>query len=325
MQIVDNHGRKINYLRLSVTDRCNLRCDYCMPEHGVAKLAHHDVLSYEQLHSVAEQAVAVGIEKIRITGGEPLIRKGIVDFLRRLAAIPGLNQLVLTTNGVLLERLALPLRQAGVQRLNISLDSLRPEVFARISRGGDLARVLTGIAAAEDAGFPIKVNMVVMRGVNDTELIDFARLTMEKPYAVRFIEYMPVIKAPGWQSLVVSGEEILGRLAEHFFLTPIVSGETSGPAREYRINGSSGSVGVITPLSGHFCDNCNRIRITASGMVRSCLFSAEEFDLKPVLRSGSKRTLRAVMRDVILAKPACHGLTQTSSAHVPFTMAKIGG
>lgn len=325
MRLVDNCGRKINYLRLSVTDRCNMRCSYCMPETGVPKINHQDVLSYEHLLSLSRQAVAMGIEKIRITGGEPLVRKGLVEFLAELSRVPGLQQLVLTTNGMLLDRMAVDLKRAGVQRLNISLDSLRPEVFARITRRGDLSRVIKGIAAAEKAGFPIKVNMVVMRGVNDTELIDFASLTLEKPYAVRFIEYMPVIKDEGWQSHVLSGAEIIHRLEDHFAFTPVVTGGSAGPAREYKINGSCGTIGVITPLSGHFCLDCNRIRITASGKVRNCLFSDREYDLKPVLSSGDPAAIQAVLRDQVMAKPASHDLTPTSSSHSPFTMAQIGG
>ena len=180
MVLIDSYGRKINYLRLSVTDRCNLRCIYCMPAEGVRKLGHQDILSYEELMLLAETAVGIGIEKIRVTGGEPLVRNGILDFLGKLSAIPQLRQLVLTTNGMLLPEMAKGLRKAGVQRLNISLDSLRPETFARITRCGDLGRVLAGIQIAEEAGFPIKLNVVVMRGMNDDEVVDFAGLTLDK-------------------------------------------------------------------------------------------------------------------------------------------------
>lgn len=325
MQIVDHFGRKINYLRLSVTDRCNLRCDYCMPEKGVAKLQHRDVLTYEQLYTLAEQSVALGIEKIRITGGEPLVRKEIVPFLETLAKISGLKQLVLTTNGVLLKHMAGDLKKAGVQRLNISLDSLKPDIFKRITRRGDLSKVLEGISVAEAVGFPIKLNMVVMRGINDDEIFDFAKLTLDKPLAVRFIEYMPVIKSCDWQKLVVPGDEILNQLAQRFPFAPIVKGEACGPAREYKIKGSAGSVGVITPLSGHFCGDCNRIRITCEGMMRTCLFSDQEVDLKPVLTTGRDADVQELMRSVIKSKPACHGMTETTSSHSPFTMAQIGG
>lgn len=325
MKLIDNQGRRINYLRLSVTDLCNMRCSYCMPESGVAKLNHRDVLSYEQLLTLAHHVINMGIEKVRITGGEPLVRKGIVEFLGALAKTPGLRQLVLTTNGLLLEQMAADLRRAGVQRLNISLDSLRPEVFARITRRGELKQVLAGIAAAEKVGFPIKINMVVMRGINDSELTDFAAISLEKSYAVRFIEYMPVIKDDNWQSLVLPGEEILNRLSKHYSFTQIIRGELSGPAREFKIAGARGTIGVITPLSGHFCHECNRIRVSASGKVRSCLFAEEEFDLKPVLATGDPAAIQGVLRDLIRLKPASHGMTQTSSSHAPFAMSQIGG
>lgn len=325
MQMFDSYGRKINYLRLSVTDLCNLRCRYCMPPSGIPKLEHNDVLSYEQLLSIAEQTVVLGVEKIRVTGGEPLVRKGLIGFLKRLSRIPGLKQLVLTTNGVLLENMVADLKKAGVQRLNVSLDSMQAEVFSKITRSDDLPRVLDGIAAAEEAGLPLKVNMVVMRGINDTELLDFAEMTFEKPYSVRFIEYMPVIKEPGWQSLVVPGDEILRRLVDRYTLNPVLRGETAGPAREYKLKGAIGTVGVITPLSGHFCDDCNRVRITAAGQVRNCLFSNGELDLKPVLARGSAAELQAVLQQVIKSKPAGHALTETSAAHSPFNMAQVGG
>lgn len=325
MQLKDNYGRKINYLRLSVTDRCNMRCRYCMPESGVYKLDHQQVLSYEQLYLLAESAVALGIEKIRVTGGEPLVRKGIIDFLGRLAQIQGLNQLVLTTNGLQLVEMAPALRQAGVQRLNISLDSLRPEVFAKVTRRDELSKVLAGIAAAEQVGLPIKINMVVMRGVNDAELVDFAAMTLEKNCSVRFIEYMPAIKEDGWQSLFVPGEEILARIADQFSFTPVVRGELAGPAREYKIAGAQGTVGVITALSGHFCQDCNRIRITASGKVRTCLFADDEYDLSELLAGGDAVAIQTALRRLIQAKPARHGMNEKAAGHTAFTMARIGG
>jgi len=325
MQLIDTFGRKINYLRLSVTDRCNMRCSYCMPESGVEKLGHEAILSYEELFLVAQSAVSLGIEKIRVTGGEPLVRKGIVDFLARLAQIPGLKQLVLTTNGLQLQELAVSLKQVGVQRLNISLDSLRPEVFAKITRRDELEGVLAGIEAAERQDLPIKINMVVMRGINDEEIIDFARITREKNCSIRFIEYMPVIKDVNWQDLVVPGAEILERIAKHFDYTPVVKGELSGPAREYRIAGAKGTIGVITALSGHFCQDCNRLRITASGKVKNCLFADNEFDLSTLLASGDPDAIRTALRALVEKKPAMHGLTESTAGHQAFTMARIGG
>ncbi|MCM2358099.1 MAG: GTP 3',8-cyclase MoaA [Geobacteraceae bacterium] len=326
MELTDSFGRRINYLRLSVTDRCNLRCRYCMPEEGVPFLPHGAILSYEELFLIARTAVSLGIEKIRVTGGEPLVRKGIVPFLARLAKLPGLRHLALTTNGLLLEEMAQGLRAAGVQRLNISLDSLQPDTFAAITRGGEVSRVMAGIAAAERAGFPpVKINMVVMRGVNDQEIIDFAALTLEKPYAVRFIEYMPTAGEPGWQELTVPGREILERIARVYPLCPVDKGESAGPAKDFRIEGAAGTLGFITPVFGHFCGDCNRIRVTATGMARGCLFSDEELDLKPFLRGGDEAGLEQALRRVVSIKQDRHRLSGEEAGHKPFDMSKVGG
>jgi cyclic pyranopterin phosphate synthase len=295
-----------------------------MPAEGIPKLSHHDILSFEDLHRIACQAVSLGLEKIRVTGGEPLARKGVVGFLERLAAISGLKELVLTTNGVALREFALQLRRAGVQRLNVSLDSLRAETFATITRGGDLKQALDGIAAAEEAGFPpVKINMVVMRGINDDEVLDFAALTLRKAYTVRFIEYMPATLEPGWKSLCVTGREILERIGSRY---PILAlGETAnGPAANFRIEGAPGTLGFITPISNHFCGRCNRIRITASGLAKGCLFGATAVDLKPYL-AGSDDALREILRQIATRKPARHELNNPELAHTPFTMAQIGG
>jgi cyclic pyranopterin phosphate synthase len=324
--MIDAYGRKINYLRLSVTDRCNLRCRYCMPADGIPLLPHGEILRYEELFLVARTAVSLGIEKIRVTGGEPLVRNGILGFLSRLAGIPGLRQLVLTTNGLLLEEMAEPLKRAGVQRLNISVDSLDPGNFLRITRRGDMARVLAGIAAAERAGFPIKLNVVVMRGTNDHEVVDFAALTLDKPYAVRFIEFMPSGAEEGeWRSLVVPGREILDRIAKRFPFDEVGRGELAGPARDYRIRGAAGTIGMITPVTGHFCDGCNRIRVTASGMARGCLFSREETDLKPILRGNDPSDLEKVLLRIVGAKPGKHRLCEEPSGPPPLDMSRVGG
>jgi len=323
--MIDTYGRKINYLRLSVTDRCNLRCRYCMPEDGIPLLPQGGILTYEELFLVARTAVSLGIEKIRVTGGEPLIRKGILDFLSRLAGIPGLRQLVLTTNGLLLNEMAGPLKAAGIQRLNISIDSLVPENFRRITRGGDVSRVLSGIAAAEAAGFPIKLNMVVMRGVNDHEVVDFAALTLDKPYAVRFIEFMPSGADADWQSRVVPGREILDRISKRFGFAEIGRGELAGPAKDYRIRGAAGTIGVITPVTGHFCDGCNRIRVTASGMARGCLFSETETDLKPILRGNDPSELEKILLRIVGTKPGKHRLCEEPAGPSPLGMSRVGG
>ena len=325
MELIDSYGRKISYLRLSVTDRCNMRCSYCMPAEGITKLHRKDILCYDELFRIAHEAVALGIEKIRVTGGEPLVRNGIAAFLARLAGIPGLRQLVLTTNGLRLAGMAEELRSAGVQRLNISLDSLQPDTFSRITRGGELSRVMAGIAAAEHSGFPIKINMVVMRGVNDNEVIDFASLAIHRPYTVRFIEYMPVIKENNWRSLTVPGSEILARIGERFAYRPLDLKELAGPAREYRIEGGVGTIGVITPISGHFCEGCNRIRVTSTGIARGCLFSNAETDLKPYVRTYDIHGLREALLQIVTSKPDRHQLSARQADHSPFPMARVGG
>jgi cyclic pyranopterin phosphate synthase len=325
MELTDSFGRKINYLRLSVTDRCNMRCLYCMPAEGVNQLRHGDILSYEELLLIAEAAVANGIEKIRLTGGEPLVRKGILSFLEKLSAIPGLQQLVLTTNALNLAELASELRAAGVQRLNISLDSLRPHTFAAITRGADLGRVLAGIEAAEAAGFRVKLNMVVMRGVNDQEILDFVALTTRRRITVRFIEYMPAIREVGWEKKVLPGSDVLQQIAGSYEYGQEPRDGLSGPASVYRVTGAPGEFGIITPVSGHFCNECNRIRVTSSGRVRGCLFSDDSLDLRPLLASGDRAALEAALRAVVTGKPRNHSLTATETNYTPFAMSAIGG
>lgn len=325
MELTDSFGRKINYLRLSVTDRCNMRCVYCMPAEGVSLMKHGDILSYEELLLIAEAAVANGIEKIRITGGEPLVRKGVLHFLEKLATTPGLKQLVLTTNALNLEEMAVDLRSAGVQRLNISLDSLHPETFAAITRGADLGRVLAGIDAAEKAGFRVKLNMVAMRGVNDMEILDFVGLTLKRGITVRFIEYMPAIREDGWESRVYPGSEILQQVASRYEFAVQPREGLAGPASSYKINGAAGSFGIITPVTGHFCAECNRIRVTSSGKVRSCLFSDDSLDLRPLLAKGDRAGVEAALRAVVTCKPRNHSLSEADSGYTPFAMAAIGG
>jgi cyclic pyranopterin phosphate synthase len=325
MALLDSVGRRINYLRLSVTDRCNLRCVYCMPAEGVPKLCHGDVLSYEDMYRVVGESVALGVEKVRVTGGEPLIRRGLVGFVERLASIAGLKEIVLTTNGMLLTEFATPLLQAGLHRLNISLDSLKPETFATITRGGDLQKVLNGLAAAEAAGFPpVKINMVVMRGVNDGEVLNFAELSLHKPYTVRFIEYMPTVKNADWKSLCVSGCEILERIGQRHALAAVPRPEMAGPAKNYRISGAAGTIGIITPMSDHFCESCNRVRITASGFATGCLFGGGGIDLKPFLKREHNLQLRNTLRQIIVEKPIRHRLNDEPG--LAWTaMSQIGG
>lgn len=326
MELTDSHGRTINYLRLSVTDRCNMRCFYCMPKEGIVSKGHDAVLSYEELLLIAETAIGLGIEKIRITGGEPLVRAGIVDFLERLGRLPGLRHLALTTNGLLLAKMATDLYKVGVQRLNVSLDSLNPQIFSDITRGGDLKRVLAGLDAAEKAGFPPpKINCVIMRGVNDSEILDFAGMTLSRGNSIRFIEYMPAVKEEGWQRYCISGEEILERITANYSLEPVDKGAFAGPSRDFRIPGAAGSIGIITAVSGHFCSECNRIRVTSTGQAKGCLFSDERTDLVPYLRPPDRERLAEVLRGIVSGKPERHGISQDGYAHKNFTMSQVGG
>ncbi|HEU0265779.1 MAG TPA: GTP 3',8-cyclase MoaA [Geobacterales bacterium] len=324
MELVDSFGRTINYLRLSVTDRCNLRCLYCMPPQGVVPCGHDEILSYEELEATACAAVALGVRKIRVTGGEPLVRRGIIPFLSRLAAIPHLEHLVLTSNGLLLAEMAADLKEAGVQRLNVSIDSLKPNLFATITRGGDLGRVLAGIEAAERLQIPIKLNMVVMAGVNDQELESFARLTLERSLMVRFIEYMPTIADGPAAGLLLSGSEIMRRLSTLFPLQRVERGAYAGPSQDFTIVGGKGSMGIITPVSGHLCASCNRIRVTSTGIARSCLFDDNGIDLKPTLRGGDMSALPALLAQIVRQKPSGHRFGEPHSPSA-VTMSGIGG
>ncbi|GAB4247819.1 GTP 3',8-cyclase MoaA [Deferrisoma sp.] len=324
--LTDRHRRRINYLRISVTDRCNLRCRYCMPEEGVPSLRHEDVLSYEEFLRVARVAVRLGIEKIRVTGGEPLVRRGIEAFLARLSALEGLRDLALTTNGVLLAERVEALQRAGLRRVNVSLDTLRPDRFEHIARRPGLERVLAGIRAARDAGLrPVKVNVVAMRGVNEDEILDFAAFARDEGVEVRFIEFMPA--GADWEEArVVPAREILEVLSTLGPLVPRANGSHGGPSRVFELPGG-GTVGVISPLSDHFCGSCNRMRITAEGKLRTCLFSRDEIDLRLVLRSGTDDAeLARVLRDAVSAKPPGHGIAAAPDGprDRPF-MHKVGG
>jgi len=326
MQLTDSIGRHINYLRLSVTDRCNMRCFYCMPREGIVNKGHNAVLSYEELLLIAKTAVGLGIGKIRITGGEPLIRNDIVVFLERLSAIPGLRHLALTTNGLLLAEMAADLYKAGVQRLNVSLDSLNPHTFSDITRGGDLQKVLDGLDAAEQAGFsPPKINCVIMRGINDSEILDFADMTLTHGNSIRFIEYMPAVKEENWQRYCISGEEILQRIAGRHTLEQIDKGPYAGPSRDFCIPGARGSIGIITAVSGHFCSECNRIRVTATGQAKGCLFTDTKTDLIPWLRPPDRVGLTEILRDIIASKPERHDMSQKGYSHKNFNMSQVGG
>jgi cyclic pyranopterin phosphate synthase len=293
-------SRRVDYLRLSITDRCNLRCTYCMPPEGVPPRSHADILSYEELAAFTRVAVESGITKVRITGGEPLVRKGCPAFVAMLDAIPGVSDIALTSNGLLLAQHAQELRSAGLRRVNLSIDSLRPGRFAAITRGGRVDEALAGLEAAFAVGFsPVKLNTVLLEGIED-ELDDFIALTIDRPVHVRFIEYMPVDRRCGGEPLLVPAGFVLERLRERYGLAPVSGPYGHGPARYWRVPGAAGTVGFIAGVSDHFCAGCNRLRLTADGRLRTCLFSGEEADIRPLL--GRPDELRAALDAVLAAK-----------------------
>ncbi len=329
MALFDLYERRINYLRISVIDRCNLRCLYCMPEQGLKTLPHQEILTYEEIIRVAEYAVLNGITKIRITGGEPLIRKGIVGLIERLHRIPGLVDISLTTNGTLLEKYAHQLFQAGVCRINISLDTLDPERFRTITRRDVMDDVWAGIRKAEATGFdPIKLNVVVLKGVNDHEIPAFVQLAKEKPYHIRFIEFMPTGAGPYQKEHFIPTAKIIERVRKVAGISSLPPHINDGPAKRYKLEGGKGSIGFISPVSSHFCDTCNRLRLTADGKLRSCLFSDQEINLKPILRSGSRdieADLKQQFQQALSTKPAGHKINSDKIPPLGRTMSGIGG
>ena len=320
----DSFQRPVDYLRISVTDRCNLRCIYCMPAEGINLLPHEDVLSYEEIHRIAATAAELGINKVRITGGEPLVRIDLSSLIRMLAQIDAIDDIALTTNGTLLAQYADELKAAGLRRVNISLDTLKPDKFRLITRGGDFYHVLEGIDAAGAAGLnPIKINVVVMAGSNDDELLDFAQKTIEEGWHVRFIEQMPFNREMA-DSSFVPVKEMRERLAALGELEPCTV-KGNGPAKYYRLPQAKGTIGFITPISQHFCFNCNRLRLTAEGKLRPCLLSDQEIDLRQPLRDGaSPERLKQVITEAIQTKPRQHHLPQGT---IPKTrrMSQVGG
>lgn len=313
--MTDGFGRRIEYLRISVTDKCNLRCVYCMPEEGLPWLKREQILRYEEIAEIVRVMADQGLRRIRITGGEPLVRRDLPLLVRMIRAVPQIEDVALSTNAVLLTEMADELRDAGVDRVNVSLDSLRPERIDAISRrGGSAEGIFRGLDAAERAGFsPIKVNCVVMRGRNDDEVADFAAITRERPWHVRFIEVMPTGENLGVSAdEFVSSDEILENIARIGDLRPVAGPAGNGPARYYAFDGAAGTVGVITPMSHNYCDRCNRMRLTADGQLRPCLFGHAQTNLRDPLRRGEP--LEPLIRQTLRIKPERHWLVQGSDA-----------
>ena len=315
--MTDQFGREITYLRLSVTDLCNLRCVYCMPEEGVTKLRHEDILSIEEIGEIARAAAGLGVKKIRVTGGEPLVRRGIVDICRLVSAVPGISEVCLTTNGALLPRFADKLREAGVKRVNFSLDSLDSDKYREITRGGELSDALRGIDSAREAGFEkIKINAVLMGGVNDGDIRALAELSRTKDTHVRFIELMPIGRnADSLKERYLAADAVLAAVPE------LEERGADGVARLYKLPGGAGTVGLISAVSMRFCQSCDRIRITSDGKLKPCLHSPEEVPLRGL--RGAKLT--EVMREAIRGKPLRHELDGDSCSSSARDMNAIGG
>lgn len=311
----DQFGRRIEYLRVSVTDKCNLRCIYCMPLEGLPWMRRDELLSYEEIERIVRTLARMGLRRVRITGGEPLVRRDLPELARLLAAVPGVDDLSLSTNAVLLSEHADALRAAGVGRVNVSLDSLRPErVDAIARRPGSFGPIMAGLDAAERIGFdPIKVNMVLVRGHNDDEIEDFAAITRERPWHVRFIELMPTASNLDLSAhQFFSCQDALGRLRAIDRLEPVSGPKGNGPAQYYRFPGAPGTVGVITPMSHTYCDRCNRMRLTADGHLRPCLFGSLQTNLRDPLRAGAD--LVPLIEETLRVKPERHTLIQGSAA-----------
>lgn len=330
--MIDKFDREINYLRVSITDRCNLHCSYCRPKEGVSLKGHDDILRYEDIIHIVSIAVKLGLIKVRITGGEPLVRRGFVEFIAELKKISGLQDISLTTNGILLEEYAQGIFDAGIHRINISLDSLNKEKYFRVTNGGDLEAVLRGIAKAEEVGFsPIKINTVAIKGFNDDEVLDFARLAVDKPFQVRFIELMPM-----GQAILDNGDDylpmtqLIHKISSKYELEEIKvkNSKSAGPATIFRIKEGRGELGFINPVSSHFCSTCNRLRLTADGRLRLCLLKDEEINLKKALSEKcSDAELERLIREAILLKPKHHDL-DCSDRHLKKClrdMSEIGG
>lgn len=316
----DSFGRTISYLRISLTDLCNLRCKYCMPEKGVCKVEHKDVLSLEEIYEVAKVFVSLGVNKIRLTGGEPLTRKGIVGLVDKIAKLDGVKDLAMTTNGILLKKYARDLKLAGLRRVNISLDTLDEKKYSQITRGGRLKDVLEGIEAAKSEGLtPIKINTVLIGGFNVNEIEDFVNLTKTEEIDIRFIELMPIGEASKWaEENFVSNEVILNKVSA---LEKVERIDPSSPAVYYKLPYAKGRVGIINPISCKFCEYCNRVRLTSQGKLKLCLHSNEEIDLKDKLRKGEN--LEEIILNAVKSKPESHHLED--GQYISDSMYQIGG
>jgi cyclic pyranopterin phosphate synthase len=326
--MLDNYQRNINYLRVSVTDRCNLRCRYCMPEEGVGDLGHYRILSLEDLARLIKISTAVGIRKVRFTGGEPLVRKNIGQLVRYTSQVAGINDIAITTNGILYPDMAQELKEAGLKRVNISLDTMSEVKYRFITRRGDLKDAWRAIfKALELEMHPVKINTVIIRDFNDNEIMDFVRLAYDYPLHLRFIEFMPIGDLHYWKKeRMISIDEVKSQIEREYELKPDKTIKGNGPAKSYRITGGQGSIGFIAPMSNHFCSECNRIRMTADGKLRGCLYDKREIDLKTAMQAGaSDQELEKLFREAIAMKPARHFMNGGWGNKNQRKMFQIGG
>jgi len=321
-KLFDSFHRHIYYLRVSVTDRCNLRCIYCMPPGGISWMPHNEILSYEEISAIVKMAAELGFTKIRLTGGEPLVRSGLSKLIKMLSQIEGIDEVSMTTNGTLLKEHALELKQAGLSRVNISLDTLKADRFRHITRLGELKDSLKGIEAAREANLePVKINVVVMRGINDDEVVDFAKLTREKGWHIRFIELMPFANVTEF----VPSSEIRQSIVSLGTLEPCSPITGNGPTRNYRLPRAKGTIGFISPLSEPFCSACNRLRLTSNGQLCPCLLSDVGIDLKgPLRNNATAQELKNLILKAIASKPKHHHLAD-GIVPVKHNMSQIGG
>lgn len=318
--MIDSYGRNINYLRISVTDLCNLKCKYCAPDGINDAVPKNEILKAEEIESIAKSFVELGVDKIRITGGEPLVRKDILDIIERIGKIEGVKDFAITTNGAMLEQYAYELKKSGINRLNISLDTLSSSKYKDITRGGNLDKVIRGIKKAQEIGFEyIKINVVLAQGFNDDEIEALVNLTRDNYIDVRFIELMPIGEAKGWAlGKFVSNKIVLEKVKD---LKAVISEDKASPAKYYKLDGGKGRVGLISPISCKFCENCNRVRVTSDGKLKLCLHSNEEIDLKKALEN--KEDLKSVITKAINNKPERHSLE--NGTYIKRNMISIGG
>ena len=327
MKLIDPYNRHLNYLRISITDRCNLKCIYCVPRDLIPRLSHDDILTYEEILRLVRIGIKLGISKIRVTGGEPLVRKGVYGFLSDLSGIDGLADLSLTTNGVSLKANLKKIKAAGIKRINISLDTLNRAKFERITGFNLFDQVWQGIEMALEMGFhPIKLNIVALNGINDDELTDMAGLSFEYPLHIRFIEYMPIGESQIGNGPLLLAPEIKKRISVLGSLIPVANTIDDGPAQRYHFEGAAGEIGFIHALSHHFCDRCNRLRLTARGRLRPCLLSDHHEDVKKVMRTGgTDEELMEVFFKAVRHKPSDHNLAIQNPSRVCGQMSSIGG